>query len=162
MTTDEPAPSLDSFRTGTPCVRDGGVPVRKPPFGPRPLPTIPPYEQGLICTALAMGLSEHEVIAWIGFTEPAIRRLVQSDPQFRKELALATDLAIVHPLLRIQQAAGKSWRAAQWLNEYLASRHGKLPVGELLAEFSKMTRRIREELFEFEVRAEKDARRVRT
>jgi hypothetical protein len=127
--------------------RSDRVPVRG-------APEVEPYFRGKICAALALGLSQREAEAWFDVSQSTISRLVELDPTFAEKLADTANLALLHPLLRIQQASGKSWRAAAWLSGFLASRTGDASADELLGLFPALSLKIRNVLFEEEMIAE--------
>ena len=114
----------------------------------RQAPRIHPYERGKLCMALALGLSQREAEAWFDVSRGTIARLIELDPTFAAELDEYTKLATLHPLLRIQQAAGKSWRAAAWLRDYLARREGNTPAEELSGNLPLMSMKIRRVLYD--------------
>ena len=98
----------------------------------RQLDDCPPYMRGKMIMALALGISQREAEAWFDITRNSIGHRLQTDPTFRAEVAEHARLALLHPVLRIQQAAGRSWRAARWLYDFLSSREGETPVEELI------------------------------
>lgn len=125
-------------------------------------PKFTPYQRGKICTGLALGLSQREAEGWFSTSRPSISRLIELDPKFREELELMKNLAMVHSILRIQQSAVLSWRAAKWLHNYLSNLEGKMPADELLGEFPILTRRIRGAIYGVQTNADESQQKERT
>jgi hypothetical protein len=111
-------------------------------------PQLNPALRGKLVMALALGLSQREAERWFDVWQSTVSRQLQQDPSFAAEVEEYALLAMLHPLLRIQQAARKSWRAAAWLDDFLARREGETAADELLGAFPELSLKIRSVLFE--------------
>lgn len=130
-------PNVSSHRP-TPS-RQAPQPAERPSGG-RPS-AIDDFRRGQLLIALACGLTQREAAAWIGASQSNVSYLVRNG-EFSGQLREHTEFARLHPLLRMHQAAGQSWRAAACLLNTLEARQGPLTTDEIVASMSLMLEQV--------------------
>jgi hypothetical protein len=111
-------PATDSVH-GAPAPKKSGRP-----------PEIDEYARGKLLVCLALGYTEREAAAWVGAGRTSVRT-AQKQEEFNEDLKNSTTFARLHPLLRMYQSAGESWKPAARLLIELDKRLGPLSTDEL-------------------------------
>jgi hypothetical protein len=78
-----------------------------------------PIKIQVICSLIQVGISQRRAAAVVGVSEGVIRYWIHNDPQFAQQVAQAEALLEVDLLVKLNQAASRSWRAATFALKYL-------------------------------------------
>jgi hypothetical protein len=104
-------------------------------------PVLNEFAQGQLVACLACGLTQRETGMWLQTQHTNVGYLFRSE-QINHDVKYCTELARLHPLLRMHQAAGKTWKAAARLLTRLDERQ-PLTTDELIAGLALMQERVR-------------------
>jgi hypothetical protein len=104
-------------------------------------PSLDEYARGKLVMALACGMTQREAAAWARAGQSSVSRLMRQ-PEFAADLRRCTEFARLHPLLRMYQAAGESWKVAARLIEHQDERFGPLTTDDLVAGMSAMLEQV--------------------
>src|SRR5688500_2541079 len=88
------------------------------------------YARGKLLICLSLGFTQREAAAWAGVSRRSVRTALKQE-EFIEDLKYSTTFARLHPLLRMYQSAGESWRVAARLLVELDARMSPLTTDEL-------------------------------
>jgi hypothetical protein len=78
-----------------------------------------PVKIQVICALIQVGVSQRRAAAVVGVSEGVIRYWIRNNPEFAQRVAQAEALLEVDLLVKLNQAAARSWRAATFALKYL-------------------------------------------
>ena len=107
------------------------------PKKPGPPPAIDEYARGKLLICLSLGWTQREAAAWAGVGRMTVRTAIKNQ-EFNEDLKYSTTFARLHPLLRMYQASGESWKVAARLLVELDERFGPLSTDDLMEGISLM------------------------